>query len=126
MKNVILKYAVAVGMHHHGPRELEVEAKHVLKFEPNNPCDSNAVAIKDSNGRKVAYLACPSARRVSKIFLKKLHRGHVLCKPKSPAVVKRRNLVPQQQVSVCFKFEDESAEEVWEMLGEVGAIFTIL
>ena len=126
MKNVILKYEVAVGMHHHGPRELELEAKHVLEFEPNNPYDSNAVAIKDRNGRKVAYLARPSARRVCKIFIKKFNRGPVLCKPKSPAVVKRRNLGPQQQVSVGFKCDDESAEEVREMLGEVGAIFTIL
>ena len=39
MKNIIIKNVYAVGMHHWGPRQLEIGSIYFLKLEEENPRD---------------------------------------------------------------------------------------
>ena len=82
---VFLRYVWAVGMHHHGPRELTVDALYNLKCEPQNPYDSKAVAVVDHErqDRVLAYLRRNDAALISKIFSENLLCTAVYLKPKS-------------------------------------------
>ena len=43
MDNVFVRHVWAVGMHHHGPKELSVGSKYFLKAEPDNRYDKKSM-----------------------------------------------------------------------------------
>lgn len=45
-----------VGMHHWGPRQLEVGHGYQLELEPDNPKDPNAICIKSDGHRRHTLL----------------------------------------------------------------------
>ena len=50
-KHIIVNHLRAVGMHHHGPKELTVNGKYTLEWEPHCIHDlGNAMAVKDLHG----------------------------------------------------------------------------
>lgn len=67
MKCLILQNMWAVGMHHWGPKELEIGMGYILEREPNNPYDPNAVVIK-VDGKKKAYLKKNNAFVISNVM----------------------------------------------------------
>ena len=113
----------AVGMHHHGPRELRVGCGYKLKREPTNSYDPNAIAVQESRVTR-AYLTRDCASRLSKILDSVLPVGPIYLKPKFPAEVRSRR--PQQYCNVGFRVKDENIEQVQRLLSENNLIYRCL
>lgn len=105
MKYLIIPNLWSVGMHHWGSRQLEVGMGYRVEREPENPKDPNAVAILYDGERK-AYLKKNHAFLISKILKMKISNT-IRLKPKEDAVVKSKNIGPQQSCTVGFKVKDD-------------------
>ena len=118
MKHVILRFAYAVGMHHWGPRSLEIDEPYVLKAEPQNPYDKNAVSIATNNDtqRKLGYLSRDTAKYISAIILAELPHGKVYGKAKGPLEFRNRRHGPQQIMAIAFKCNEENIQKVMDTL----------
>ena len=96
----------AVGMHHHGPRELLLHGRYHLQWEPDNPKDlGNAVAIHDWSNQRRAYLTRDDAKVMSYLLYGKCAAGRVECVPQTEAHVVSYDLGPQHECTVKFSAE---------------------
>ncbi len=110
-KKVILTYLHIVGVRHHlGRPELPLNQGYMLKREPTNQFDPNALQVTErTTGQVVAYMSRGSARLLRPIWQEQLAvRGQVYVKTKSHAYI--RNRKPTQLCSVGF-YTDATAEE---------------
>lgn len=86
MSQLVIKDFWAVGMHHHGHRQLANGEGYQLKFEANNPYDVNAIAVID-HGRTFAYLKRDNAFVVAKLIREKHATDILYLKLKEEPVV---------------------------------------
>ena len=104
MKNVIVKGVYDVGIHHWGERELAVGTVYKIKHEPENPKDSNAVAVFQDRDfqHKQCNLRRPDAFVVAKLFRRNLIQGLCYMKAKCPVDRWRSQTDPQQKCNLGF------------------------
>ena len=119
--SVIVRDLHVVGMHHHGGRSLEIGGIFQAVHEPNNPYDSNAVAIQTKEGI-VAYLARNHARVVVDVFKYGVALGSVMVRVSSGAEVKNRRQGPRQLVVIGFKVLEGHKEAVVKRFRQNGLI----
>lgn len=124
MKKVFLRHVFAVGMHHHGSRQLEVDEGHTLKHEMDNPYDLNAISIWNLEGQKVAYLRRDCAAKVAPLFRQDLIQGPVYLKAKFPAEVFNRRQGPRQTCAVAFRCHDAELPRVNAAMANTGISVT--
>ena len=104
MPRVQLDNILAVGMHHHGSRELHMGYRYKVWRESDNPVDANACAIVDCD-KVVAYLDRSSASCLSKIVaegLLPLKTSKIYIEPIYRAEVKSRKRGPQHTCFMIF------------------------
>ena len=119
MKNVILRNVVAVGMHHHEPRSLEVGAVHTLEHDSSNCYDKNAIQVL-REGRLVAYHVKQDAAVIVNLFSCNVVNGEIYAKPKTEAEVKQKKLGPQQLCSVGYKCNEVDIAAVQSIIRGTG------
>lgn len=121
MKNIIIKNVYAVGMHHWGPRQLEIGSIYFLKLEEENPRDHNAVAVfEDRQTRHCkAYLRRCDALVISKLFRDNLIHGCFYLKPKSGLDRFSQRTGPAQKCNIGFQTSDENVAHVTQILQNV-------
>lgn len=127
MKNVVIRGLYAVGMHHWGPRELQINDVFYLKHEPENNYDCNAVAIccdKEKMQTK-AYLQRKDAFVIANLFRNKMVCGNFYLKPKAAAEKFRKNSGPMQRCNVGFKSEDNIVDTIRQICNDNSLDFTI-
>ena len=109
----------AVGMHHHGPRELALGTKYYCKVEPENPFDSNAIAIfdKERSDRVLAYLRKHDAAYVAKLISSKECDLEIALKPVESPVVWNKRTGPQQK---CILSVNANSKVVCRILSGSG------
>lgn len=73
MKKVIIYSVFIVGMHHHGSRQLDVGSGFIVRHEPENQYDSNALSVA-SDGQLMAYIKKEQALILSEFFKKNLNK----------------------------------------------------
>lgn len=114
MKNVVIKQLFAVGMHHHGGRELPIDIPMFCSPEPTNKWDPKAVAIYHDRemSLKAAYLKRSDAAVVSELFQKGIISGPCYLKAKGPIEKITKRTEPQQKINIGFKCENEKLEIV--------------
>ena len=68
--NVFVRMIPIVGMHHHGPRQLDIDVVHYAQAEPGNCYDPNAVCIyQDGNhSMKAAYIQRKVAQSLAPLW----------------------------------------------------------
>lgn len=120
MKKVILVQLHAVGMEHHGGKDLLVGAHYQVFPEFNNNFDSNALAIRPrlaGGGHRnvVAYLRRDEAKCLAKLFKEGLISYGMYLKPKEPSV-KHRYRGRQQVVNVGFYASDGALPRIEAVL----------
>ena len=103
-KHIIVNHLRAVGMHHHGSKELTVNGKYTLEWEPHCIHDlGNAMAVKDHHGITRAYLARPDAYVISSLCYGDVVQGTIFCKPVTESHVEYQHLGPQHECRLKFK-----------------------
>ena len=114
MKNIIIRGVYAVGMHNWGTRNLEIGQVFYLKFEPENPYDTNAVAICSDKEmlRKVAYLKRSDAKFVAGLFKENIPNGPIYLKVKDAPTKFKRQCGPMQRCNLGFKMDNEHIENI--------------
>ena len=105
-----------MGMHHWGPKQLEIGMPHYCKHEPGNPYDSNAISVYRDMAlqRKVAYLRRGDAMALARVIDYAV--GSVYLKAKDSATKFGRK-GPQQICNVGFKVMDKHVDIVRKELG---------
>lgn len=95
----------AVGMHHHGPKELVVGGMYNLKWEPDNVTDiGNAMAVLDMKGHTRAYLAREDAKIVSTlVYSRAIKHDMIQCIPVNTSHVVTQKLGPQHECNLMFR-----------------------
>ena len=110
MNNLLINDMWAVGMHHHGARQLAVGEGYSLQPEPDNKFDKYAVRITDG-GIARAYLKKDNAQIISKLF--EVGVGAIWkLKPKEDPVVKEYRTGPQQRCNLGCRCRSEHLLEV--------------
>ena len=95
----------AVGMHHHGPKELVVGAMYRLKWEPDNVTDiGNAMAVLDMEGQTRAYLTREDAKTVSTlVYSGAIEHDIIQCIPVNTSHVVTQKLGPQHECNLMLR-----------------------
>jgi hypothetical protein len=100
-------------MHHYGQCQLVLDEALSLKHEEDNKYDSNAIAIMNMGGRKLAYLNRHDAYAVAKLFRVNIPLGQkVFAKAKCEAKVKSHHTGPSQKVALGFKCNKEDVDKI--------------
>jgi hypothetical protein len=117
----------AVGMHHHGPRELALQTPYIFKWEPTCPHDlGNAVGIFDHRGALRAYLTRSDAAVMAKLFHAGVVEGRVVGKTTTPGHVEKRELGPQQECNLVFKVAECHASFVCAVFDTACVAYTLM
>lgn len=127
MKKVIIYTVYAVGMHHHGNRQLIVGRGYYCKPEPGNPYDADAVAIYEDGlyARCSAYLKRSDARIIAELVRGNMVEGTILIKPKFEPVCKR-GIGPVQRCNLGFYCKNENVLTVSEVLNKYMHAYKML
>jgi len=100
----LVKNMRAVGMHHHGPAQLIVNANYCLRWEPECLQDlGNAIALYDCKGKTRAYLTRKDAAVISDLFFAGIVCGTMVGKTCVLAHCVEQKLGPQQECTLQFK-----------------------
>lgn len=122
--HLIIPSVWVVGMHHWGPKQLSVGHGYILKREPNNLKDVNAVTIL-FEGEPCAYLKRDSAVFISKLMDRKISTIWRL-KPKEEAFTKYRRIGPQQRCNVgCVITSSESLDYAKMYLDSISVSYDV-
>ena len=109
----VVKNMRAVGMHHHGPPQLTLNANYRLVWEPECIHDlGNAIAICNSRARVQAYLTRKDAAVISDLFFADILEGTMLAKTSVEPHCVEQKLGPQQECSVKFKVLNKNSSFV--------------
>ena len=124
MKTAIINFVHALGMHHHGARQLEIGEALRLEAEPDNPYDHNTIMVK-RDSRTCAYLSRKCARVIAQLLQEGKCVGPLFAKPKFEATVHNHRLGPQQSLAVGFKCHDADGECIAQVMRSYVAHTTL-
>ena len=125
MPHLIIRNVWAVGMHHHGPRFLEIGDRYELLQDTHNRYDKHAIKIT-SDGRTFAYLNRSNARVVSELMGLGLC-GLWLLKPKETPEVQSYKVGPQQRCNIGYTCKDIIAFELAKAyLDSQGLLYEVI
>ena len=118
----------AVGMHHHGARQLLIGEGYSLETEPDNKFDKCAVKIIDyrADGKVTkAYLKRDNAFVISKLF--EIGVGTLWrLKPKEEPEVRQYRTRPQQRCNIGYKCRsDQQLDAACEVLKKYDIDFKV-
>ena len=105
---VFIRCLVAVGMEFYGG-ELPLGEPLHLVHEPDNKYDSNAIALLDQSGKKVAYLCKSDAKCIANVIKRGLATSRIIAKAKYKAEIRSRK-GPQQRVGIGFFANSEKTK----------------
>ncbi len=106
MKKIVLRNIQAVGMHHYGRRELELQGTYRAEMECNNQHDPFAISVHDGS-RKVGNLKRDAAKFVNEVMQQNKAKSKYFLRPVDVPIVKNRRIGPQQNCAIAFKCDDE-------------------
>ena len=119
MKNVIIRNLYAVGMHHHGPKEMATgSAVYYAKPELGNLFDKHAIAIYENKEctKIAAYLRRQDAQHVKELFDLGFIHGVCYVRAKDIPVKFNKFKGPMQSVSIGFKMQENQASDLIELM----------
>lgn len=125
MKRLYLRHVDAVGMHHHGPRQLSLHEAYTISHEIDNKYDPNAIVIL-YKGDRAAYIKRDHAKVLADIFRAKIPHGTVYLIPKLAAKVITYDLGPQHDCSVGFFCDDSEIANVHKIVNGCNIVIEIL
>jgi hypothetical protein len=112
-------------MHHYGNRQLTINETLQFTHEADNPYDPNAIAIRNMNGRKLAYLCKADAKCLAKVIRGKLCSGKVYGKAKYNVEVRARAKGPQQRVAIGFRAHETHEADIKDIFSMTGATIEV-
>jgi hypothetical protein len=126
--HVVIRGVSLVGMHHWGITDLPVGSAYMLRPEPDNVADSNAVAVVElkSPHQKRGYLSRTWAKKLQKIILNQ----PCLVSLALLLVRRTRRVVhywtgPEHRCTVGFSCQEDQKEDLEAMLRHQNVCFTI-
>ena len=120
MKNVIIDCIYAVGMHHWGSSQLQIDAAYKAILEPDNVQDPKAVAVYDGN-KRVAYLCRAHAANITYLVTREpCLQSAIYLKPKEAPEVESQRQGPRQRCTIGFKVQDVDHDRVSERVEAIG------
>ena len=125
-KQITVDNVRAVGMHHHGPKELIVGGRYWLTWEPDCLFDlGNAMAVRDHHGFIRAYLTRTDAYAISSLYYADVVQGRCLCKPVTEAHVMSQQLGPQHECRLKFKTLDIHIPFIAHVLTQANITYSL-
>ncbi len=115
MPVIILRDIEAVGMHHWSHRKLQKGEYLLLKREPSNPVDPNAVALLNpTSEEKLAYCGWSDAKRLTSILqdTRVVNRDKVLAVVTGNWEVVMYEQGPRQTINVALNVEENHASKL--------------
>ncbi len=123
MPLIILKDIAAVGMHHWSHRKLEKGEQLLLRREPNNPVDGNAVELLNPQTfQRLAYCARSDSEKLTAILQdpRVLNKGHVFGIVTGKWEVLIWEQGPRQTINVAFEVKTSMADTFLEYVTKMG------
>lgn len=127
MKNVIIRNLYAVGMHHHGTKDLAIGPVYYPRPDLGNPFDKCAIAIYDDKHYTniSAYLRREDARHVKKLFDNNFISGTCYLRAKGTPDKFNRFKGPLQSVSIGFKMPENKIEELKRLMNDLSLFYKV-